>query len=97
MGEQGGKMVACYLYQLKESGDSPVSSPMDWLQQVAQLPVTQLRPATRSCVAQVMLFYPKLEAAFSVQELDTGSSTASSRVGGAAAAVHSSTRRGGGH
>ena len=43
-----GKMVACYLYQLKESGDSPVSSPMDWLQQVAQLPVTQLRPATRS-------------------------------------------------
>ena len=71
MGEQGGKMVACYLYQLKESGDSPVSSPMDWLQQVAQLPVTQLRPATRSCVAQAMLFYPKLEAAFSVQELDT--------------------------
>ena len=52
-------MVACYLYQLKESGDSPVSSPMDWLQQVAQLPVTQLRPATRSCVAQAMLFYPK--------------------------------------
>ena len=45
--------------------------PMDWLQQVAQLPVTQLRPATRSCVAQAMLFYPKLEAAFSVQELDT--------------------------
>ena len=44
---------------------------MDWLQQVAQLPVTQLRPATRSCVAQAMLFYPKLEAAFSVQELDT--------------------------
>ena len=71
MGELGGKMVACYLYQLQKSHYSLPAPPMDWLRQVAELQVTQLRPATKACVAQALSFYPKLEAAFTVYAVTT--------------------------
>ena len=67
-GESGGKMVACYLYQLLQSNASPIPDAMAWLRQVAALPLTHLRPATKACIAKAMDFYPKLEAAFAVEK-----------------------------
>jgi hypothetical protein len=64
-GEQGGKLLACYLYELELTGDgedifSCEGGAKEWLEQIK--PKVLLRPAAKLCVEKALEFLPKLKA-----------------------------------
>ena len=62
-GEQGGRMLACYLYYLELNDDGFLDSSddaMDWLQTTQ--PKFLLYPAQKLCIDKAIIFLPKLKA-----------------------------------
>jgi hypothetical protein len=69
-GEQGGRLVACYLVKLEHEldnggDDGGVLGDNDakmWLENAKANPIVMLRPATKLCVEKAIKFLPKLKA-----------------------------------
>ena len=63
-GEQGGRLLACYLYELEQTGDGDdifsEGGAQQWLEKAK--PKVLLRPAAKLCVEKALKFLPKLKA-----------------------------------
>jgi len=59
-GEQGGRLLTCFLYWLEQEGKGPNAGTQGWLE--AQQPRFQLFPAQKLCIEQALKFLPKLTA-----------------------------------
>lgn len=58
-GEQGGRLLSCYLYSLEQAGMGPSAGAQAWLE--GQKPRFMLHPAQKSCIEQALKFLPKLK------------------------------------
>ena len=58
-GEQGGRLLACYLYSLELAGEGPSAGAHTWLE--AQQPHFALYPAQKLCLEKALKFLPKLK------------------------------------
>jgi hypothetical protein len=65
-GEQGGKMLACYLYSLEKEGTGPSAGASAWLE--AQKPRFMLNPPQKLCIEQALKFLPKVQRAIAAHE-----------------------------
>ena len=65
-GEQGGRILACYLYSLEQSDDGDDFFTLDYIDTKAWLKAQQPRfllyPAQKVCIEQALKFLPKLKA-----------------------------------
>ena len=69
-GEQGGKLLACYLHSLEEDDaiftpptrpqEDAILTPQAWLEK--QQPRFLLYPAQKACIKEALKFYPELVA-----------------------------------
>ena len=57
-GEQGGRLLACYLYSLERADEGPSAGAQGWLE--GQKPRFMLYPAQKLCIEQALKFLPKL-------------------------------------
>ena len=66
-GEQGGRILACYLYFLEQGDDGDEIFTLDYIHTEAWLKAQQprflLHPAQKSCVEKALKFLPLLKAA----------------------------------
>ena len=69
-GEQGGRLLACYLYELDQTGEGgdilSEGGAHEWLEKVK--PKVLLRPAAKLCVEKALNFLPKLKAGLEAHE-----------------------------
>jgi hypothetical protein len=68
-GEQGGRLLACYLYHLQMENDEDIlgvdGGAQEWLEKAK--PKVLLRPAAKICVDKALKFLPKLKAAIEAE------------------------------
>ena len=69
-GEQGGRLLMCYLYWLEQEGKGPSAGTQGWLE--AQQPRFQIFPAQKLCIEQALKFLPKLTAGLAAHAADDG-------------------------
>ena len=71
-GEQGGKLLACYLHELEQTGEGQdifsEGGAGQWLEKVK--PKVLLRPAAKLCIEQALKFLPKLKAGLDAHKGD---------------------------
>jgi hypothetical protein len=72
-GEQGGRLLACYLYHLEMETDSDIlgddGSAQAWLEK-AKPKVLLGRPEAKICVEKALKFLPKLKEAIAAREAE---------------------------
>lgn len=67
-GEQGGRLLACYLYSLERANEGPSAGAQGWLE--GQKPRFMLYPAQKLCIEQALKFLSKLTKGLETAEAE---------------------------